>query len=178
MHAADLINRRAARVATHVALAFIAAALGLVYAGLIVMLFALPARAGELAQEQAAVLYAIAYSHVGGNLPDKPPTIRLVDRATLQAIACNGANCPVRGYQRGADVFVDAALDFADPRDAAVLLHEIVHFLQFARAGPAQDCHEWLRREREAYLIQARELERLGHDTLNVLRIARSVGCG
>jgi hypothetical protein len=136
------------------------------------------AGAGELAKEQAAVLYAIAYSHVGGNLPDKAPTIRLVDRAVLQAIACNGANCPVRGYQRGADVFVDASLNFADPLDAAVLLHELVHFLQFARAGPAQDCHEWQRRERQAYLVQAHELERLGLDAVNVLRVARSVGCG
>jgi hypothetical protein len=172
-----LIDRRRQRTAARVALAFIAAAMGLCFAGLAAMLMALPARAGELPHEQAAVLYAIAYGHVGGTLPAQPPTIRLVDRATLQMIACAGHNCPVRGFQRGSDVFIDAALDFADPRDAGVLLHEIVHFLQFARDGPAHDCHEWLRRERQAYLIQAAELERLGLDSVSVLRVARSVGC-
>ena len=136
------------------------------------------AAAADLPGEQAAVIYAIAYGHVGGQLPAQPPTIHIVDRAALQQLACNGGNCPARGFQRGQDVYVDAALDFTRPADAAVLLHELVHYFQFARWGPAQDCLEWIARERTAYRIQIYELARMGADAGSVLATARSVGCG
>ncbi len=157
-------------------LATIAAAIGLVAWGAGIM--SRCAAAADLAQDQAAVIYAIAYAHVGGALPQQPPTIHLVDRTRLQQLACNGGNCPARGFQRGQDVYIDAALDFTKPADAGVLLHEVVHFLQFARWGPAQDCLDWIARERQAYTIQAYELERMGADTAAVLSVARSVGCG
>ena len=157
---------------------FIAAALSLCAGGLAAILLAIPAHAGELAQDQAAVIYAIAYAHVGGALPERAPTIHLADRARLQQLACNGQPCPVRGWQQGEDVYIDASLDFTRPADAAVLLHELVHFFQFARYGPAQDCLDWIARERVAYRIQAYELERMGADPGPVIQVARSVGCG
>jgi hypothetical protein len=165
------------RAAAAVALAFIAAVLGLCFAGLVAIVLATPARAGELSREQVAVVYAIAYSHVGGALPEQAPRVHLVDRTVLQGLACAWRSCPARGAQVGADIFVDESLDFSDPADASVLLHELVHFLQFARWGPARDCHENIRREREAYTIQAHELERLGKPSSSVLITARSLGC-
>lgn len=160
------------------ALILIAAVLGLCFAFIAALAFSGPARAGDLTLEQAAAVYAIAYGHVGGAMPERAPTIYLVDRPRLQQLACNGGNCPARGWQQGEAVYIDGSLDFARPADAAVLLHELVHWFQFARWGPAQDCLDWIARERQAYLIQAYELERMGVDPSSVLATARSVGCG
>jgi hypothetical protein len=173
------VNPWRRRASALVAWVFIAAALGLVLAGLVAIASAAPARAGELSREQVAVVYAIAYGHVGGQLPQSSPRIILVDRVLLQAMRCGGAECGVRGWTRGADIFLDQALDFSDPAGGAgVLLHELVHFLQGARWGPARDCFDNLERERQAYRIQAHELERLGRSPASALQALGSMGCG
>lgn len=136
--------------------------------------------AAELSREQAATIYALAWGLMGyspANVPAVPPEVRIAAQTKLREMACSGAPCPVRGLQRAGVVWIDESLDFANPRDASVLLHEFVHFLQWAARGEAPDCLEWQAREREAYNIQAYVLDRGGYPTSHLLAAARGVIC-
>lgn len=127
-----------------------------------------------LVREQAATIYALAWTGLGRSvesLPQVAPTVRFVSQQVLRDMACSGQPCPVRGLQRELVVFLDETLDFANAQDASVLLHEFVHVLQWHQLGESKDCQEWVRREREAYGIQAYVLERAGF-AANHLRVA------
>lgn len=122
-----------------------------------------PARAAQLSDEQAAVIYAAAYGQYGGALPDRAPTVHLVPASRLHALS-GCAHCAVRALHRDGEVYLDESLDFSRPLDASILLHEFVHYLQYRALGAAANCEEWLDRERQAYAIQAQVLVKAGHD--------------
>lgn len=133
-------------------------------------------RRGELTPEHAAHLYAMAYGQAGLPLPERAPTIRLVPQATLrEIIAC--PDCPVRGLQIQDTVYVDEALDFANPYHASVLLHEMVHYLQWSARGEASTCEEFAERERHALAVQGHVLAMAGLDRLALLAAARNIVC-
>lgn len=167
-------RRRASVLA---AIVFLLAAIALVVMGLWSMAYAGETQAPTpLSARQAAAMYAIAFGQTHLPLPDAPPTIYVIPRAKLQALyGCD--TCPVRGLQRGADIYIDEALDFADANDASVLLHEFVHYLQWAAHGEVRDCAEWVERAHEAYIIQAHEIARAGGDVRPLMVTARQALC-
>jgi len=122
----------------------------------------IPANAGELSPETAAVVYAMAHSVSGYKLPEQAPQIHLITVAKLRAVACPGRDCAVRGLQAKNMIFIDMEMDMDDPFSRAILFHEMVHYLQWASGGDARDCADWLRREVEAYSLQAAVLHKVG----------------
>ncbi len=113
------------------------------------------APASELQPDQASLIYALAHSVSHLPLPQEPPEIHLTSNAKLQKMACPGHPCPsIKGYQRDNKVFLDAALDYSDVHVAAVVFHEFVHYLQWAKDGPAKTCREYVDREIMAYQLQ------------------------
>jgi hypothetical protein len=131
---------------------------------------------GELNREQAALIYAMAWGQSGLPLPPQAPTVHLTTITALRAlVGC--AACPVRGLQVGADIYLDEALDFADAYDASILLHEMVHYLQWSARGDVYSCEEWAQRERHAYAVQAHVLAMAGLHAAALAAIARQFVC-
>jgi len=143
------------------------------------------ARAQDLKDQQAMSIYMLAYGQYGGArggipMPAAAPVVHKVSQVRLQQLA-GCARCPIRGYHEAGHVYIDEALDFSNAFDASILLHEFVHYLQYIDRGPKEDCAEWLRREHEAYLIQANVLAKVGEDPETILesgkQLARRVNC-
>lgn len=143
----------------------------------LLLFWCLTASAAELSQEQAFNAYAIAFGNAG-YIPARAPTINLVSRQSLCEFAGMKADCPIRAltYPNGV-IALDNTLDFADPHDASILIHEMVHYIDWAKSGPATNCAEWLRREQRAYTIQGHALEKIGADTSRVYLALRMLQC-
>lgn len=120
--------------------------------------------AEPLTGHQAMSIYVMAGGLSGLPMPERAPTIVLAKQAKLQELACGGRPCPaVRGVTMpDGRIWLDESLDFSDPEDASILLHEMVHYLQWARSGPIRSCDEWRRREVHAYTVQMEELHHVG----------------
>lgn len=107
-------------------------------------------------QDLMAELMVFVVSSTGyGVLPDLPE-VAPVARPQLEQRVC-GKPCPVMAlFDSEEGILVDDSLDLLDdPAAQSVLLHELVHVLQWhAAGGPARQCEEWAAREREAYRVQ------------------------
>lgn len=107
------------------------------------------------------------------------PVIRQLDPEVLQQKAC-GRPCKVLAwYGTDAVIYID---NRADPERniiaRGILLHELVHHVQGqAMGGNARTCREWLRRERQAYRIQAQWLFDHGIDASSLIWQLRTVRC-
>ena len=109
----------------------------------------------------ALKLLLAAQSLSGYAPPQAPPDIAFLPAVELERLAC-GRPCPVYGwFPPGQVIYLDDRLDpVGDLRARAVLLHELVHFLQQengAYEGPVT-CATWLAREREAIAVERRWL--------------------
>jgi hypothetical protein len=125
---------------------------------------------------QAASIYALAYGQYGGALPERAPVIHLVSASRLRELmGCK--LCPVRGMHDRGVIYLDELLELGRAYDASILLHEYVHYLQWIQDGDVTSCEVWLQRERQAYLIQARVLERVGENPLAVIRNMHMLRC-
>lgn len=151
--------------------------MGRLWVLLLATLAALPALGRELTQQQADATYAIAYGY-SGFIPVKAPDLHVVPRAQLCERAGLPAACALRGLSApdGA-VYLDDALDFSEPVDASILLHELVHYVDFMRSGPVKNCADWMDRERRAYRIQLIALEKVGADVTPVAFSMRRLRC-
>jgi hypothetical protein len=144
---------------------------------LLYLLLTTVVQAAELTQEQAFHAYAIAFGNAG-YLPPRAPTINLVNRQSLCQFAGMKAECPIRAltYPNGV-IGLDDTLDFSNPHDASILIHEMVHYVDWSKDGPATNCAEWLRREQRAYTIQGHALEKIGVDPSQVYLALRMLQC-
>lgn len=107
------------------------------------------------------------------------PVIRQLDAGDLQHKVC-GKPCKVLAWY-GPDgvIYIDKRVDPQRNIVAkGILLHELVHHVQReARGGNAKSCMEWLRRERQAYRIQAQWLFDNGIDASPLIWQVRTVRC-
>lgn len=127
-----------------------------------------------LQDKQAASIYAAAYGQYGGALPERAPTVHLVTPAKLHELAgCN--HCAIRALHREGHIYIDETLDFSRGYDASILLHEMVHYLQYVALGPTRHCEDWLAREQQAYLIQAEVLYKAHEDSRPIINAARQL---
>ncbi|MGH6792447.1 MAG: hypothetical protein ACREDZ_13865 [Kiloniellales bacterium] len=117
--------------------------------------------AGRGLGEIVADLLVFAQSVTGYAPPATLPEVVFLPHAQLERRACDRP-CDVYGwYPYGSIVYLD---DRLDPRAnlvaRAILLHEIVHYLQHSADAFADrsDCSAWIGREREAYKVQTQWL--------------------
>lgn len=129
--------------------------------------------------EQRASIYALAWGQYSGKLPDNPPEVAMINQDALCLMYRIEPGCSVIGLQTGKYIFISDRLDFTKLFDSSVLLHEFIHYFQEMALGPVDDCAEYLRREQEAYKIQAHVLEQAGaHQDAQRTRItSRSITC-
>jgi hypothetical protein len=114
-----------------------------------------------------------------GAAPLAPPVIQQLEPEELQARAC-GKKCNVLAWF-GPDgvIYIDKRVDPEVNKVArGILLHELVHHVQKQQLGNnSSDCKEWLRREREAYEIQAHWLFKQGIDPTPLMWQVRTMQC-
>jgi hypothetical protein len=110
--------------------------------------------------ELIAALLTWAVANSGYQMPAHPPTIAYRDQRFFAAEACpdSAVHCTTRGfYTDGSDTIVlhETHRDLGDVRARAILVHEIVHFLQ-DRSGKfgEKTCESWVAREHQAYRLQ------------------------
>lgn len=106
-------------------------------------------------------LLLFAHAVTGYAIPGQPPQVAPVPQSYLVRAACDRP-CDIYGwYPYGRIIYLDSRLDpLGDPRARAILLHELVHYLQHAAHAFEGDdpCRDWQNREYEAYRVQARWL--------------------
>lgn len=152
-------------------LLFAGALLALLLAGA----FTNKAHPAEIEPEQVALLYSFAYGHVGF-IPEKNPVIRVVTRETMCKVA-ERAICHTAATEREGVVYLVDTLDLRDAWNRSILLHELVHYVQWAQHGEPPTCEERLRREYQAYEIQAKALHMIGHPVAGLKQAARALRC-
>jgi hypothetical protein len=113
-------------------------------------------------QDLVPILFSSIHNLSKFPLPDKLPVIRFLPAAELSKLACH-SECLVLGHYQGGDtIYLDEKLrPESNLFDRSVLLHEMVHYLQYAADASAvkpqtqqEKCVLWYTREREAYAIQ------------------------
>lgn len=121
-------------------------------------------------QDLVAELLIFVVNATGYHGAPVPPEVVPVARPVLEQRVC-GKPCPVYAlFDPDQGILVDDRLDLpGNPAAQSVLLHELVHYLQWRATGrTALTCDEWLAREREAYRIQFRWLATLPAERGNV----------
>jgi len=121
----------------------------------------------DLLPALVAKLLITAKMLAGYPVPAVPPAVSFASDRELAAIACEGG-CQAHGLLNGLflperGIVLSRRLDpLRDVRARAVLLHEIVHFLQerHGRFADRPACERYLLREREAYAVENRYLAR------------------
>lgn len=131
------------------------------------MLGACSVVAAPLDEATANSAYRLAQSVSKLPFPNTPPEVHVKEHDFIEGLLVVIGVCPkgcpsVKAAQIEGRVFVDGGVDFSEIQNYAVLVHEDVHFLQWAKLGDAQNCEEWLRREKEAYSVHNLVLNKAG----------------
>jgi hypothetical protein len=99
-----------------------------------------------------AELLIVLSTITGEPFPEELPTLLIVPPVEMPC------NCQA-AYDNGR-IYVRNDINWREPRWLSVVLHELEHHRQFVKSGPAQGCHEWLDRERQAIRVQTAYLEK------------------
>lgn len=129
-------------------------------------------KAAEPTKEQVEMSYALTWGLVAHDLglaPDRrlsdisPPTVAVMPHKDLCAFIGMSEGCPALAAQLESRILVSDTLDFADPRDVTILVHEYVHYFQYVVDGilMQNQCAESRDREIYAYRVQAYVLSQL-----------------
>jgi hypothetical protein len=113
-----------------------------------------------------AELFATIHLLSGYPVPQRSPEVSFVPLATMQQMICNNRPCAVKAFYKPEEgVFIDEKIDVEDDiYSRSVLLHELVHHLQYeSRKFESLDtpCHRWQAKEVEAYEIQHKYLKKM-----------------
>jgi len=121
---------------------------------------------------QVEMTYALTWGLVAHDLglaPAKrlsdfvPPTVEVLNQDDLCAQSYKPRGCTPAAVSAGQRVLISDRLDWSDPADMTILLHEFVHFFQEQARGPlmVNECNEIATREMYAYKVQGLALEKL-----------------
>jgi hypothetical protein len=133
---------------------------------------------GDLSRIAAEILLSLQPFMAGAQV--QPPPMVAVEPRVLQMRVC-GRPCRVLAwYSPDGTIHIDNRLDIETRMThRSIVVHELVHHVQRARLGSAaKDCDDWLAREREAYLAQARWLRSMGLGAGNIGLQLRLLRCG
>jgi hypothetical protein len=125
-----------------------------------------PAPSDPANAELQATLLSWAVTLTGLPAPDVPPRLVRMPHGFFVKSACNDHECKVLGwFPPGDTVYID---DRLDPQNnllaASIVMHEMVHYLQFRAAarGLEFSCAQSIALERQAYGAQREFITRYG----------------
>lgn len=112
----------------------------------------------KLVSELIVIVAGFGIDAAGGDAPD----VRLVSQHVIAAEVCDRPCAVLAVFDPEKGILLDSRLDPLNDLNArSILLHELIHFLQWKATGRvAQGCAEWLRRESQAYEVQFAWLSR------------------
>lgn len=117
-------------------------------------------------QELLSVMLSWAVTLSGYPAPQQVPQVELVPHQYLVDQACSGHPCKVMGwFPPGQTIYLDDRLAPLDGTySSAVLLHELVHYLQQEshRYSSPYSCDDTIEMEHEAYAAQREFFLRYG----------------
>lgn len=87
------------------------------------------------------------------------PTIVSSSQHDLKQMYCPGRDCSVSAMYDSGTIYLDKDIDYNNLIDKSIILHELVHHVQWTKYGSTLDCQRWFTNEREAYKIQAKYLK-------------------
>ena len=105
-----------------------------------------------------------AVSITGLAMPKALPPVVLADKETVARYACAGKCRAAGAYHPRYGVALDRSLDpLNDDLARSILLHELVHYLQYENQLYADktDCARWFKREEHAYSAQQQYLRKV-----------------
>lgn len=154
----------------------VAAAIGSLLIGFSLGFGVRSAIGAELTGEQAESIYAVAYGQFHGPREwlDQRPNIHVITHGELCAFAEEAPDCRILGAYVPGEVYIDGGIDFSTVYGASILFHEFIHHFQWLKDGSAEfdaaiangdrfsACLVNLRREQQAYAMQAILLEKAG----------------
>ena len=111
---------------------------------------------------KAAVLPLLLYAQQWTNTLDIPfpePAVRFITQTDMANKVCESTNCDVRAWFSFADQTIYLRSDqniHSDMYARSILLHEIVHHIQYHMGFPSMNnaCNTWKAREIESYKVQ------------------------
>ena len=95
----------------------------------------------------------------------------------LKNLFCKNTDCVVSAVYTRGTVYYDKRLNMDNVIDRSIILHEMVHHVQRVQMGDTYTCDVWLKKEREAYRIQALYLQQRGIDTSFVNDVTLNLKC-
>ena len=110
--------------------------------------------------ELMATLLSWAVANSGYEMPAQSPAIEYRDQSFFTAEACpvGAVHCTTRGfYADGTNTIIlhEEHRDLGDVRARALLVHELVHYLQdLSGDWGEKTCRSWVAREHQAYRLQ------------------------
>lgn len=113
------------------------------------------------------------------NYTDKLPELRMysVSDKELQKMFCGPSKCTVTAIYTDGKMYFDQDLDINHPIWKSIILHEMVHHIQYAKVGGTVTCDMWYKKEREAYHMQAAYLRKLGVSDKVVIDTVKNIKC-
>jgi hypothetical protein len=122
--------------------------------------------AAQTVSELNATLLSWAVTLSGLPAPPRPPRVLPMPHEFFVRHACSGRECKVLGwFPPGDTIYLDERLDPERQLLAAsIVVHEMVHYLQYMAADGAADfsCARSMTLERQAYGVQREFITRYG----------------
>ncbi len=110
-----------------------------------------------------ASLLLLAAQFVGAKTPPAPPRIEVVSQATLQQRFCQGKPCRMEAMHLDGTIYLsETTLAQPEALREAVLLHELVHYVQHVNDLGTGTCIGHRMLEDQAYAAQEFYLESRG----------------
>lgn len=129
----------------------------------------------ELVRE--SILSLLIYAHIELGLPadesNDLPVIKFVSTKQLEKLACENFCKDIKGWTTANNlIYLNNNLDFNFAYDKSIMLHELVHHLQYKYSlnQHSTDCITWKSREAQAFEIQIGWLQKT-HSEYNTLRV-------
>ena len=105
--------------------------------------------------DTALTLLALAAHFLGQPIPEERPDIRYVPQQILQNKICPGKRCRIEAlHDKGVILLSETMLEKDEIIQNGILLHELVHFVQYKSGKILTTCEGQREMEDEAYALQ------------------------
>lgn len=128
-----------------------------------------------------SVLGLLVYAHVELGIPFEHdlPQIKFVSTEQLQELACENVCSDIKGWTTSDNlIYLNNNLDIDIAYDKSIILHELVHYIQYKHSlnNYNSDCLTWKTREAQAFQIQINWLQttKSEYSSLRVNQVMRN----
>lgn len=105
--------------------------------------------------DKVLMLLTMASQFLGVPVPIDEPVVKYVPQTVLQQKVCPEKNCKVEAlHNQGEILLSQTTLEKDEIMHDGILLHELVHFVQYKSGKILETCEGWREMEDQAYALQ------------------------